>query len=101
MDMIKTEQISGWAFITGVSFEARSHDNMFWGIRGILDEKFPIDEFLFDPITFTFSHLGDFVGKFNGTVGSGEISLKWKSGGTMRGESSVGDYEVTGQSTIW
>lgn len=99
--LIKSEQIPGWAFITGDRLQARIHGSTFWNIKGKLDDKFPLDEFLFDPLLFTLSHPNDFQGKFNGTIGRGEVALAWeKSGATIYGRSPVGDFEVKGESTV-
>ncbi|KAL9625989.1 MAG: hypothetical protein Q9204_007675 [Flavoplaca sp. TL-2023a] len=96
-----SEKIPGWAFFAGDTLLARVHGNTFWKIKGKLDEKLPIDDFLFDPLRFTLSHPIDFEGTFNGTIGKGEVSLAWeKSGATITGKSPVGDFEVKGESTI-
>ena len=70
--MIKTKDIiPEWAFIQSDRLLARIHGNTFWNIKGTLDQKFPLDEFLFDPLLFKLNHPEDFRGKFNGTVGQG------------------------------
>ena len=101
IDLEKSEQTTGWADFQGDRLQARIYNNNFWHIKGSLDEKFPIDEFRFDPLTLTWNHPTDFEGKFNGTIGRGRISLGWeKSGATIIGGSPVGDFEVKGQTTI-
>lgn len=95
------DMIPGWAFVDGDRLRARIHGNTFWNIKGKLDEKFPLDEFLFDPLIFTLNQPDDFAGKFNGTVGQGQISLAWeKSGATIIGRSPVGDFEVSGETLV-
>ncbi|KAG0270772.1 hypothetical protein BGZ95_001547, partial [Linnemannia exigua] len=65
---------------------------------GKLEEKFPVDDFLFDPLTFTFNHPKDFEGPFKGHIGRGEIFLKWeKSDASIRGRAPIGDFSVTGE----
>ena len=101
IDLIKSEKIPGWAYFEGNRLQARIHGNTYWNIKGELDEKFPIGEFLFDPLILTLNHPTDFEGKFNGTIGKGQISLGWeKSGATIIGRSPVGDFEVNGKTTI-
>ena len=79
---------------------ARIHGNNYWNIKGQLDEKLPIDEIVFDPLLFTLSSLQDYDGNFTGTIGRGEIFLTWTSGATINGRSSIGDYEVKGQTHV-
>ncbi|KAK0511650.1 hypothetical protein JMJ35_006223 [Cladonia borealis] len=95
------DMIPGWAFIDGDRLRARTHGNTFWNIKGTLDQKFPLDEFLFDPLIFTLKRPDDFAGNFNGTVGQGQISLAWEnSGATIIGRSPVGDFEVSGKTLV-
>lgn len=88
-------------FFAQTTVQARIHGNTFWNIKGALDDPFPMDEFLFDPLIFTLSHPQDFDGNFTGTIGRGEISLTWeKSGATINGRSPIGDYTVKGQTHV-
>ena len=99
--MIKKEKVPGWVFLTGERFQARITGNSFWNIKGKLDEKFPLEDFVFDPLTFSLNQPEDFAGNFNGTIGKGEINLAWeKSGATMYGRSAVGDFEIKGQTHV-
>ena len=101
IDLIKSDKIPGWVFIEEDRFQARVHGNTFWNIKGKLDERYPIDESLFDPVIFTLNVPHDFEGTFNGTIGNGQIFLAWeKSGATITGRSPVGDFEVKGESSI-
>ncbi|KAG0273238.1 hypothetical protein BGZ97_010767, partial [Linnemannia gamsii] len=68
---------------------------------GKLEEKFPVDDFLFDPVVLTFNRPQDFEGSFTGRVGRGEILLKWeKTGATLTGRAPIGDFEVKGETYI-
>ncbi len=93
--------IPGWVFFQEDRFQARIHGNTFWNIRGKLDEKFPLDDFLFDPLVLTLNRPDDFTGKFNGTIGQGQISLAWENSvATITGRSPVGDFEIKGESEV-
>ncbi|KAF9959299.1 hypothetical protein BGZ72_009876, partial [Mortierella alpina] len=94
------ERAPGWLFLEENRLQARIHGNTYWNIRGQLDEKFPIDDFLFDPSIFTFNHPKDFEGPFSGRIGRGEVNLKWESGATITGRSPIGDFEVKGKSYV-
>ena len=99
--IIKREEIPGWLFFEGDTLRARIHGNSFWNIKGKLGQKFPRDDFLFDPLTFGLNNPTDFAGPFNGTVGEGFISLLWKqSGASIRGRSPIGDFVISGESTV-
>ena len=98
---IKSEKIPGWVFIEKDRFIARLHGNVFWSIQGKVDEIFPTDELLLDPVFMTLNVPEDFAGKFNGTIGRGEISLTWeKSGAMITGRSHFGDVEVHGETIV-
>ena len=98
---MKTEQIPGWIFFTADTFRARIHGNTFWNLRGKLDDKFPFDDFLFDPLIFSLNRPDDFAGTFNGTIASGQFSLAWEnSGATIMGRSPIGDFEIKGSSEV-
>ncbi|PBP22574.1 hypothetical protein BUE80_DR006439 [Diplocarpon rosae] len=97
----KQENIPGWIFFDGQKIQARIHGNTFWNIKGELMDQFPMDEFLFDPLIFSLNHPNDFEGEFTGQIGRGEITLQWeKSGASIKGRSSVGDYTIKGKTHI-
>ena len=101
IDPQKAEKIPGWVFFQENRLQARIHGNTFWNIKGTLEENFPIEDFLFDPIVLTLNHPQDYDGNFTGTIGRGEISMSWeKSGATINGRSPVGDFEIKGQSYV-
>jgi hypothetical protein len=95
------EQIPGWIFLVQDTFQARVHGNTFWNVKGTLEEEFPLEDFFFDPLLFTFKNPEDFSGTFTGAIGRGQISLVWeKSNATMVGRSPVGDFQITGTTKI-
>ncbi|KAK3835437.1 MAG: hypothetical protein JOS17DRAFT_737159 [Linnemannia elongata] len=95
------EQIPGWVFFSENRLQGRVHGNTYWNIKGELDEKFPIDDLLFDPLIYTLNHPTDFDGPFSGRIGRGEILLKWeRSGATITGRSGLGDFEVKGKTRV-
>ena len=101
IDPLKAQKIPGWIFFEENRLRARIHGNTFWNIKGTLEENFPIDDFLFDPIVLTLNQIQDYEGNFTGTIGRGEISLLWdKSGATINGRSPVGDFEIKGQTIV-
>lgn len=101
IDLIKEEKIPGWVFFQENRFLGRIHGNTFWNIKGKLDENFPYDDFLFDPLVYTINHPQDLAGKFNGTIGKGQISLAWEqSGATIEGRSPIGDFEIKGETFV-
>ena len=82
-------------------FQAGIRRDTSWNIRGNLDEKFPFDDFFFDDLIFKLSQPQDFAGNFTGTIGKGQISLAWEqSGATIFGRSSVGEFEIKGQTHV-
>ncbi|KAG0274392.1 hypothetical protein BGZ96_004353 [Linnemannia gamsii] len=95
------EKAPGWVFFEENSIRARIHGNTYWNLRGKLEEKFPVDDFLFDPLTFTFNYPKDFEGPFKGHIGRGEFLLKWeKSDASIRGRAPIGDFSVTGETHV-
>ena len=95
------DMIPGGVFLNEDRLRARIHGNSYRNIKCKLDEEFPLDEFLFDPLVFTLNRPDDFAGKFNGTVGQGRISLAWEnSGATIMGRSPIGDFEVKGETYV-
>ncbi|KAL2065140.1 hypothetical protein VTL71DRAFT_4281 [Oculimacula yallundae] len=98
---IEQEKIPGWVFLEGKRFQARIHGNTFWNVKGELDENFPIEDFLLDPLIFSLNHPADFEGSFSGRIGRGEVNLKWeKSGATIVGRSGAGDFEIKGKTRV-
>ncbi|KAI9240062.1 MAG: hypothetical protein BYD32DRAFT_409445 [Podila humilis] len=95
------EKIPGWIFFDQNRIQGRIHGNTYWNIKGELQEKFPLDEFLLDPVVYSLNHPADFDGPFSGRIGRGEIVLKWeKSGATIIGRSGQGDFEVKGKTHV-
>ncbi|KAF9149302.1 hypothetical protein BG015_008899 [Linnemannia schmuckeri] len=95
------EQVPGWVFFNQNRIQGRVHGNTFWNIKGELKENFPMDDFMFDPVTYTLNHPADFEGPFSGKIGRGEITLKWeRSGATITGRSPIGDFEVEGKTYV-
>ncbi|KAF9373279.1 hypothetical protein CPB97_000675 [Podila verticillata] len=95
------EKIPGWVFFEENRLRARVHGNTFWNVQGKLEEKFPVDDFLFDPVVFALNRPEDFQGPFTGHIGRGEIRLKWEeSGATITGRAPIGDFDIKGDSHI-
>lgn len=95
------EKVPGWIFFEQNRIQARIHGNTFWNVKGSLEEKFPVDDFLFDPVTLTFKHQMDFDGPFTGHIGRGQLLLKWeKSGATITGRAPIGDFKVKGETYV-
>ena len=95
------EKIPGWIFFEQNRVQGRIHGSSYWNIKGELDENFPMDELLLDPVTYSLNYPTDFDGPFSGHIGRGEIILKWeKSGATITGRSGQGDFDVKGKTHV-
>ncbi|PVH89461.1 hypothetical protein DL98DRAFT_402124, partial [Cadophora sp. DSE1049] len=95
------EQVPGWLFFDGMRIQGRIYGNTFWNIKGELDDQFPIKEFFLDSLTYTLNHPMDYDGAFTGTIGRGQVELKWeKSGATIGGRAGVGDFTIKGETHI-
>ncbi|KAF9368005.1 hypothetical protein CPC16_005805 [Podila verticillata] len=95
------EKIPGWVHFDQNRIQARVYGNSYWNIKGKLEETFPVDEQLFEHLTFVLNRPEDFEGPFSGRIGRGEISLKWeKSGATITGRSPLGDFNVKGNTYV-
>jgi len=79
----------------------RLHGNTFWKIKGDLADDFPLEDFLFDPLMFTFNHHEDFEGEFTGEFGNGQMKMNWTSGAAIFGRSFLGDTTIKGKTTVY
>ncbi|KAG0275243.1 hypothetical protein BGZ97_010344 [Linnemannia gamsii] len=95
------EKVPAWIFFKWNQIQARPYTDEDWTIVGWLEEKFPVSDFLFDPVILTFNKPKDFAGPFTGRVGRGEILLRWEeSGATITGRAPIGDYEISGETYL-
>ncbi|KAF9161504.1 hypothetical protein DFQ26_004497 [Actinomortierella ambigua] len=94
------ESVPGFVYINKNFIRGRVSDDS-WGLIGTLEQKLPLEGFKFKHMTFTMDKAEDFIGRFEGFIGRGQIVLKWpKSGASIVGRSVVGDFPVSGTSRI-
>ncbi|KAF9320278.1 hypothetical protein BG003_006668 [Podila horticola] len=93
-------KLPGYLYLEDKRIIGRIHGPTFWHIKGELQDKMPLDSLLIDPVIYSLNHPLDLEGSFTGSIGRGEITLKWKSGATITGRAGYGDFNIKGETYV-
>ncbi|KAG0003994.1 hypothetical protein BGZ80_006364 [Entomortierella chlamydospora] len=94
------ENIPGYIFFEDKRIHGRIHGPTFWHIRGKLQDELSLEALLVDPVIYSLNRPQDLEGSFTGSIGRGEVTLKWESGATIVGRTNVGDFDIKGETHV-
>ncbi|KAF8724897.1 hypothetical protein AX14_008486 [Amanita brunnescens Koide BX004] len=94
------EKVIGYISFEGDHILGHPHDVSIWTLIGTLNERLPVSVKI-NPVDYKFNEVEDLNGKFEGHIGFGNLHIKYlKSGATITGRASVGDYDIKGETWI-